>query len=129
MPTERSLISTVQSLDANAQQISNIWRQKQAAATHAGIDKQLECILSVEAVSVFKPHPKVYQHAVDSLSTPAEHIHFFSSNGWDVAGAATFGFTVTWVNRPHKEQEHLPNGPHYIVQNLQEALEHLPMLG
>ena len=41
------------------------------AAQSAGIDGMLDAILSVEEVGVFKPHPKVYQLAVDRLGVPA----------------------------------------------------------
>ena len=51
----------------------------------AGIDGLLDAILSVEEVGVFKPHPKVYQLAVDRLGVPGDQIAFQSSNAWDVA--------------------------------------------
>ena len=41
-----------------------------AGARSAGIDGLLDAILSVEEVGVFKPHPKVYQLAVDRLGVP-----------------------------------------------------------
>jgi len=45
-----------------------------------------------EAVGIFKPHPSVYQLAVDRLGVAAARVCFVSWNGWDVAGAAHFGF-------------------------------------
>jgi 2-haloacid dehalogenase len=42
----------------------------------------LDSVLSVEEVGVYKPHPKVYQLAVDRLGIAASAIAFQSSNAW-----------------------------------------------
>jgi hypothetical protein len=41
-----------------------------------------------QEVGVYKPHPKVYQLAVDRLSPPASEIAFQSSNSWEAHAAA-----------------------------------------
>jgi 2-haloacid dehalogenase len=53
--------------------------------------------LSVDAARQFKPHPKVYQLAVDATGLPAMQIGFVTANGWDAAGAVAFGFRVAWL--------------------------------
>jgi 2-haloacid dehalogenase len=53
--------------------------------------------LSVDAARRFKPHPNVYQLAVDATGLTAERIGFVTANGWDAAGASTFGFQVAWL--------------------------------
>ena len=53
--------------------------------------------LSVDAARQFKPHPMVYQLAVDATGLPAMQIGFVTANGWDAAGAAAFGFRVAWL--------------------------------
>ena len=53
--------------------------------------------LSVDAARRFKPHPSVYQLAVDATGLTAERIGFVTANGWDAAGASTFGFQVAWL--------------------------------
>jgi 2-haloacid dehalogenase len=53
--------------------------------------------LSVDAARQFKPHPKVYQLAVDATGLPAMQIGFVTANGWDAAGAGAFGFRVVWL--------------------------------
>jgi 2-haloacid dehalogenase len=65
----------------------------------AGIDALLDAVLSVEAVGVYKPDPRVYGLATDWLELPPEEIAFASSNAWDAFGASRFGFRVVWVNR------------------------------
>lgn len=82
-----------------------------SATVTARIGTLLDYVLSVESVGIFKPHPRVYQLAVERLGVVRREICFISSNGWDVAGAACFGFPVLWVNRTGKTAERLPTGP------------------
>jgi 2-haloacid dehalogenase len=53
--------------------------------------------LSVDAARRFKPHPAVYQLAVDATGLVAQQIGFVTANGWDAAGAGAFGFRVAWL--------------------------------
>lgn len=78
----------------------------------ADVGAVLDEVISVDQLGVYKPDPRVYQLAVDAFGlTPAE-ICFLSSNAWDAAGAASFGFQVVWVNRfaqPAERLGHLPD--------------------
>lgn len=89
-----------------------------AAVTSAGLDDLVTHQLSVESVGVFKPDPRVYQLACDELGVNAEHICFQSSNAWDAAGAANFGFNVAWVNRYSQARERLPGKPVAEISDL-----------
>jgi 2-haloacid dehalogenase len=89
-----------------------------AAVNSAGLSAWIDASLSVEAVGVYKPHPSVYQLAVDKLGTPAARICFLSSNGWDAAGAAAFGFRTVWINRGAAPPENLPASPERQVNSL-----------
>ena len=90
------------------------------------IEEVLDDIFSVEAVGVYKPHPSVYQMAVDGLNVEAGRICFMSSNAWDAAAAANFGFRVVWVNRFGQPQERIPGDPEHVIETL-DALP--PLLG
>jgi 2-haloacid dehalogenase len=79
---------------------------------------QFDVVLSVEDVGVFKPHPRVYRLAVERLGVAAERICFVSSNGWDIAGAAHFGFRAVWINRAGEPRERLPTGPEIELGDL-----------
>jgi len=89
-----------------------------SAIVHAGIAGLLDAVYSVEDVGIFKPHPSVYQMAVDGLGLEADKICFLSSNAWDVAGASNFGFRVVWVNRYNQPPERLPGGPEHVINDL-----------
>jgi 2-haloacid dehalogenase len=77
-----------------------------AAAESAGIASLVDLVLSVEDVGIYKPDQRVYRYAADRLELPAERIWFASSNGWDAAGAAHFGFRVAWINRARQPAEY-----------------------
>ncbi len=89
-----------------------------SAVEHAGLATLLDQVLSVEAVGIYKPHPSVYALAVERLGVAPARICFLSSNGWDAAGAAQFGFRVVWVNRYRQPRERLPAGPEAELADL-----------
>jgi 2-haloacid dehalogenase len=89
----------------------------------AGIDHLLDAVLSVEEVGVYKPHPKVYQLAVDRLGTARQAIAFQSSNAWDAHAASVFGMKVVWCNRYGQPPERLPGKPDREVKSLAELPE------
>ena len=91
-----------------------------AAVNKAGIAEFLDAVLSVEAVGVYKPHPKVYQLAVDRLAMPAGAISFQSSNAWDAYAASAFGKRVVWCNRYGQRPERLPGKPDREIASLDE---------
>jgi 2-haloacid dehalogenase len=76
------------------------------AVRSAGIAELLDDVLSVEAVGVYKPDPRVYRLAVNRFRLPPDAIGFCSSNPWDAFGASAFGFRVFWVNRTGQPDEY-----------------------
>jgi len=91
-----------------------------AAVESAGLQNLLDAVLSVEEVGIYKPHPSVYQLAVDRLGVPAYAIAFMSSNGWDAYGASAFGMRVIWCNRTCQPRERLPGMPDREIRSLAE---------
>ncbi len=79
-----------------------------------------ERVLSVHEVGVFKPDPRVYALATAHLGLAPEAIGFVSSNGWDAAGAKSFGFRAYWVNRGKAPVERLGSPPDRVVADLGE---------
>lgn len=83
-------------------------------------------VFSVHEAGVFKPDPRVYALACAGLELPAESIGFVSSNGWDAAGARSFGFTAWWVNRGKAPAERLGSPPDATVDDLAGLARLLP---
>lgn len=93
----------------------------QAALRSADLVGQLDAALSADEVKLFKPHPSVYQLAVDRLGVAASETCFVTANAWDAAGAASFGMTVVWLNRFAQLPERLSAPPQAEIVTL-EAL-------
>jgi 2-haloacid dehalogenase len=91
-----------------------------AAIENSGISEQLVNSYSVDQLGIYKPSPRVYQMAVDDLGVSAEKISFMSSNAWDAAAAANFGFKVVWVNRFGQKRERLPGLPEHEIETLSD---------
>lgn len=89
-----------------------------AAVETAGIAKFLDAVLSVEEVGIYKPHPSVYQSAVDRIGAKADKICFVSSNGWDAFSAKAFGLRVVWCNRFGQTAERIPERPDAEISTL-----------
>ncbi|MSP68515.1 MAG: haloacid dehalogenase type II [Alphaproteobacteria bacterium] len=92
----------------------------EAAVTSAGLGGQFDAILSVEAVGIYKPDPRVYQLAVDRLGLAATTVLFLSANGWDAHGARAFGLRVAWCNRFQQPDEVIPVAPDATIATLAE---------
>ena len=89
-----------------------------AAVTSAGIGGDLDDILSVEMCGIYKPASAVYDMVGRRFACAPGEVLFVSSNGWDAAAAAAYGFTVAWVNRAGEPVERLPGKPAHILPDL-----------
>jgi 2-haloacid dehalogenase len=56
-------------------------------------------VISVDRARHYKPHPACYALAEAALGVTKSELLFVSSNGFDVAGARNYGFTVAWIER------------------------------
>ena len=84
---------------------------------------ELDAVLSVEEVKVFKPAPEVYELAVTRLGVGKGRIGFVSSNCWDALGAKSYGFAVFWINRLGAPVDRLGFEPDGILSSLGELPE------
>ena len=89
-----------------------------AAVLSAGLAGDLDVVLSVDAVRTFKTSPQTYDLVLQALSIPAYEVVFVSSNRWDIAGAAAFGFTTVWVNRLGLPDEYVDLAPSAVISSL-----------
>jgi 2-haloacid dehalogenase len=89
-----------------------------AATASAGIGGHLDALLSVEAVGIYKPDSRVYDLVADHFACAKGDVLFVSSNGWDAAGAAGYGFETAWVNRAGLPMDRLPWTPAHTLPDL-----------
>ena len=90
----------------------------QGAVDSAGIGGVLDISLSVQSVGIFKPDARVYGMVGAHFGCDKDEVLFVSSNGWDAAGAAGYGFTTAWVNRTHEPMDRLPWTPAHTLKDL-----------
>ncbi len=94
-----------------------------------GMQADFDAVLSVDGLKTFKPAPRVYQLAVDTLRVPAANIGFVSSNCWDALGAKSFGFNVYWINRAGAPVDHLGLQPDGMLESLGDLPERIGIAG
>ena len=118
-PEVPEMLARLQAAGARTAILSNGTPEMLAAAvTSAGITANLDAVLSVESVGVYKPHDKVYDMVGQEFGCAKSEVLFVSSNGWDAAGAEGYGFTTAWVNRAGDPVDKLYATPHHILPNL-----------
>ena len=88
------------------------------AVTSAGIGGVLNDVISVEDVGVFKPDRRVYDLVGTALDVAPGEVLFVSSNGWDAAAGAGYGFQTAWVNRSGVPMDRLPWQPAHELSDL-----------
>jgi 2-haloacid dehalogenase len=95
-------------------------RMLAAAVEGSGLGAQLQHVLSVDAVKIFKPAPAVYALGPAALGIPAAELLFVSSNAWDVAGARACGYRVAWCNRTGASEEELGLPADIVIARLDQ---------
>jgi 2-haloacid dehalogenase len=88
------------------------------AVDAAGIAADLDAVLSVDVLKMFKPRPEVYRLVTDRYNCKPAEVTFVSSNRWDVMGASAFGFRGLWVNRGKMPDEYLDCPPERVMADL-----------
>jgi 2-haloacid dehalogenase len=88
------------------------------AVTGAGLGPDLDAVLSVDAIRMFKPRPEVYALVTQAFPVAPADVLFVSSNRWDVMGAAASGFRTVWVNRGGMPDEYAEPPPTRVVADL-----------
>lgn len=91
-----------------------------ALVGNSGLAPMFDAVLSVDSVGIFKPDMRIYALAEKQLGLPRERIGFVSSNCWDAVGAATYGYTVFWINRLGAPADLHGRQPHHIITGLNQ---------
>ncbi|UIN35086.1 haloacid dehalogenase type II [Methylobacterium oryzae] len=92
------------------------------AVRSAALYDHLDAVLSVDPAGIFKTSPRAYDLAPERLGVDIREIVFVSSNRWDVAGAAAYGFTPVWVNRTDQPDEYPDLAPAQMIDSLNALL-------
>lgn len=80
----------------------------------------VECLLSVEGVSAWKPHRDAYGVALDACGVAAGEAMLVAAHPWDIDGAARAGLRTAWLNREENSYPSYFRTPEVEVRNLVE---------
>lgn len=94
-----------------------------AAVDAARLRGDLDALLSVDAVRMYKPRPEVYRLVTAHFGVAPADVTFVSSNRWDVMGATAFGFRAAWVNRARMPEEYADLAPVRVLSDLGGLIE------
>lgn len=89
-----------------------------SAVDNAGIGGDLDGVLSVDVLKMFKPRPEVYGLVTDHYKCVPADVTFVSSNRWDVMASVSVGFRGLWVNRTKMPDEYPGFAPQRILSDL-----------
>jgi FMN phosphatase YigB (HAD superfamily) len=102
-----------------------------------GLEPYFQVVTISSNVGYLKPHPKIFQHALDALAVEAEETMMVGDSlRCDVAGAKGLGMIAVWKRPPLDEPTEVGAdkvdvegeiAPDYIIDNLWE-LTQLPIL-
>jgi 2-haloacid dehalogenase len=88
------------------------------AVDNAGLRGDLDAVLSVDVLKMFKPRPEVYALVTDHFKCAPGDVTFVSSNRWDVMAAVSVGFRALWVNRSGMPDEYRDFAPERTIPDL-----------
>jgi len=88
------------------------------AVDAAGIADDLDAVLSVDSLKMFKPRPEVYGLVTSHFRCAPNEVTFVSSNRWDVMAGVSVGFRGLWVNRSKMPDEYLDFPPQQTLADL-----------
>jgi 2-haloacid dehalogenase len=88
------------------------------AVDAAQIGADLDAVLSVDVLKMFKPRPEVYRLVTDHYKCAPGEVTFVSSNRWDVMAGTSVGFNGVWVNRGKMPDEYLDFPPRQSLADL-----------
>lgn len=90
----------------------------QSAVDAAGLGGDLDGVLSVDTMKMFKPRPEVYTLVTGHFQCTPREVSFVSSNRWDVMGSVSFGFRGFWINRGKAPDEYADFPPAQVLTDL-----------
>lgn len=88
------------------------------AVDGARLGGDLDAVLSVDVLKMFKPRPEVYALVTDRFKCKPADVTFVSSNRWDVMASVSVGFNGLWVNRSKMPDEYLDFPPQQVLSDL-----------
>jgi len=92
---------------------------------HAGLDEQVDAILSADEVRALKPRREAYELVARTFDVPLGEVWLVAAHGWDVAGALAAGCRAAFVARPGMVLSPSGERPEIVGADLSEVADQL----
>ena len=118
-PDARSALRTLKAKGHKTGTLSNgSPRMLKSAVDSAGLAADLDALLSVDTLKMFKTRPEVYTLVTDHYQCAPADVTFVTSNRWDVMAGTSVGFRTYWINRAKLPDEYLDFPPLQTLSDL-----------
>ena len=118
-PDARAILCTLKSQGHKTGILSNGSPDMlKSAVDAAGIGGDLDGVLSVDVLKMFKPRPEVYALVTEHFQCKPGEVTFVSSNRWDVMAGTSVGFRTFWINRAQMPDEYSDFPPTQVLREL-----------
>jgi 2-haloacid dehalogenase len=118
-PDARAILRTLKSRGHKTGILSNGSPDMlKGAVDGAAIGGDLDGVLSVDVLKMFKPRPEVYALVTDHYKCKPGDVTFVSSNRWDVMAGTSVGFRTFWINRAKMPDEYPDFPPAQTLSDL-----------
>lgn len=125
-PDAQQVLPSIRDLGVSLGVLSNMPHDAlESGLTRANLRGLFSHILSADRVCAPKPAPSAYRLGADALSLARDQVLFVAFAGWDVAGAAWFGYPTYWLNRLGAVPEELGVVPQGTGSDLHSLLSFL----
>ena len=84
----------------------------------AGLERHFSAVLSCDDIGVSKPHPRVYERA---LNAAEGELWMIAAHAWDIAGALRAGLKGAWISESKGRYPAVFPEPHVTAPSLAEA--------
>jgi 2-haloacid dehalogenase len=123
-PDARAALKSLKAKGCNTGILSNgSPAMLKGAVDAARIGDDLDAVLSVDALKIFKPRPEVYGLVIDRFRCDRSNVTFVSSNRWDVMAGVSVGFRAVWINRTKAPDEYAEFAPAHILTDLDSLVD------
>lgn len=96
-----------------------------ALLRRAGIDEDIEQVLSVDDIQRWKPAPEIYRHAATSTGVAPDRLALVAAHAWDTHGAHEAGLVTGWISRLEDEYPQVFAPPDVTGADLGEVADRL----
>ena len=123
-PDARAALRMLKSKGHKTGILSNGSPEMLDGAVHgANVRSDLDAVLSVDVLKMFKPRPEVYGLVTQRFNCKPSDVTFVSSNRWDVMASVSVGFHGQWINRAQNPDEYLDFPPERVLSDLTALAE------